>query len=80
MPDIMGGAIMWGLICALFAAWLFSMVWAFSDARRRGKSGVLVAILVGFLAWPLGWIAWLVFRPVDDGSRRRFNLQDFRQQ
>jgi hypothetical protein len=32
------------------------------DARRRGKSPLLVCLLV-FLSFPLGLIVWLVFRP-----------------
>jgi hypothetical protein len=32
------------------------------DARRRGKSPVLVVLLC-LLSFPLGLIAWLVFRP-----------------
>ncbi|RMH01308.1 MAG: hypothetical protein D6706_02015 [Chloroflexi bacterium] len=40
-----------------------SIIWAFFDARSRGKSGCLVALLVMFLSWPLGLIAWLIFRP-----------------
>lgn len=42
---------------------VFTAFWAFGDAGRRGKSGCLVALLVLFLAWPMGLIAWLVFRP-----------------
>jgi hypothetical protein len=33
-----------------------------NDARRRGKSPVLVVLLC-LLSFPLGWIAWLIFRP-----------------
>ena len=42
--------------------WLANGVWAFRDARRRGRSGVLVAILVlGTIH--LGVLLWLVARP-----------------
>jgi hypothetical protein len=53
-----------------------------TDARRRGKSPLLVAILVIFF-FPLGLIAWLLFRPEsqDGGSNsRQFRLKDHRVQ
>lgn len=50
-------------IMALAALPIISVIWAYGDAERRGKSGCLVAILVLFLSWPLGLILWLVFRP-----------------
>ena len=42
---------------------VLSVIWAYGDAERRGKSGCLVALLVIFLAWPLGLLVWLIFRP-----------------
>ena len=47
----------------ILALYVFTIVWAYSDAKRRGKSGCLVAILVAFLSWPIGLIAWFIFRP-----------------
>lgn len=54
-----------GLLCSglFIALWLGSIIWAAGDADRRGKSGCLVALLVFLLPWPVGLIAWLVFRP-----------------
>lgn len=69
MNNFLGGMVAWGLIAGFLIAWLASIVWAFRDARRRGKSGVLVALLVALLSWPLGLIAWLVFRPGDRTHR-----------
>ena len=40
-----------------------SLVWVFFDARRRGRPGVLVALLVAVVLWPLGLIVWLFVRP-----------------
>lgn len=58
---------------------LASAMWAYGDAKRRGKPAALVALLVVFGAWPMGLIAWLIFRPEVAGpARRRFNLEDFR--
>ncbi len=56
--------------------------WCVSDARRRGKSPVLVSAAVIFF-FPWGLIAWLVFRPDPLGrvrGQQQFRLQDFRRQ
>jgi hypothetical protein len=50
------------------------------DARRRGKSPLLVALLV-FVSFPLGLILWLLFRPDPmDGGGTAFRLEDHRLQ
>ena len=49
----------------LLSLYVWSIVWAYGDAERRGKSGCLVALLVLLLSWPVGLIAWLIFRPND---------------
>lgn len=51
--------------CFIYVA---SIVWAYRDAESRGKSGCLVAVLVMFLSWPIGLLAWIIFRP-DDGQQ-----------
>ena len=50
---------------AISAVFIASVVWAYADAEKRGKSGCLVAILVAFVSWPVGLIIWLVARPND---------------
>jgi hypothetical protein len=53
-----------------------------TDARRRGKSPLLVTLAV-ILFFPLGLIAWLLFRPEPldgSGSGRSFRLEDHRVQ
>jgi hypothetical protein len=54
-----------GVIVALafLAVFIYSIVWAYGDAERRGKSGCLVALLVFLLTWPVGLIIWLLIRP-----------------
>ena len=48
----------------LLIAYVWSIVWAYRDARGRGKPPVLVALLVALLPpWPLGALIWYVFRP-----------------
>ena len=49
-----------------------------ADARRRGKSPLLVTIAV-ILFFPWGVIAWLLFRP-QPLDRRPFRLDDHRVQ
>ncbi len=56
---ILGG--LFGLAYLVIA--VLSVIWAYGDAESRGKSGCLVALLVAFLAWPLGLLIWLIFRP-----------------
>jgi uncharacterized RDD family membrane protein YckC len=57
---------------------LLLILWTATDAIQRGKSPLLVCLLV-VLSFPLGLVAWLVFRP-DAGTpnKRRFNLEDYR--
>ena len=60
------------LALIVFGLWVWSIVWAYRDAERRGKSGLLVALLVAFLSWPLGLLAWVIFRPeAPQGPARR---------
>jgi hypothetical protein len=47
----------------VFALYFGSLAWLFADAENRGKSGCLVVLVVMFLFWPIGLVAWLVFRP-----------------
>ncbi|MGC9530606.1 MAG: hypothetical protein ACP5G2_08420 [Candidatus Bipolaricaulaceae bacterium] len=44
-------------------AMVVSAGWAFQDAERRGKSGWLAGLMVFFLGFPGGLLAWLLFRP-----------------
>ncbi|WP_439883295.1 hypothetical protein ACSX1A_09000 [Pontibacter sp. MBLB2868] len=50
-----------GLI--LLVIYIWSIIWSYNDAVKRGKPGWLVAIVVAFLAWPLGLLVWLLVRP-----------------
>ncbi|MCX5771617.1 MAG: hypothetical protein NTZ09_15295 [Candidatus Hydrogenedentes bacterium] len=54
------GAILAAIFLALF---IYSIVWAYHDAEARGKSPILVALIVALIQWPAGLILWLVFRP-----------------
>jgi hypothetical protein len=49
------------MVVLIFVIW--SVVWAYFDARRRGKSGLLVALVVLLMVWPVGLVLWLLLRP-----------------
>jgi hypothetical protein len=53
-------ALIIGLI--VFAIYIYSIVWVYRDANRRGKSGVLVALLVALISWPIGLLVWVLVR------------------
>ena len=53
------GFFFWLIVLGLF---IWSLVWVFGDAERRGGLGCLMTALI-FLSWPLGLIAWLIWRP-----------------
>jgi hypothetical protein len=59
------GAEVVGLILVLLFLGLFiwSLVWVYSDAERRGKSGCLVVLLVLLSSWPISLLLWMVSRP-----------------
>jgi hypothetical protein len=68
----------------LSIAYIGMLLWAIrecaTDARRRGKSPVLVTLLVLFF-FPLGLILWLLFRPDPTNSAgSSFRLEDHRVQ
>lgn len=39
-----------------------SAIWSFRDARKRGKRGLPIVLLVLFGIWPIGLIVWLFLR------------------
>ena len=43
--------------------YVWSLIWAYRDAERRGSNGLLVALLVALAAWPLSILVWLAIRP-----------------
>ncbi|MBX0331838.1 hypothetical protein K3G39_01160 [Pontibacter sp. HSC-14F20] len=54
--------ILTGMVLLVFVVW--SVIWAFHDARRRGKSPWLVALMVLLMVWPVGLVLWLMLRPL----------------
>jgi len=43
--------------------YIISIVWSYNDAKKRGVNGVIVALLVAFVGWPLSLIGWFILRP-----------------
>ncbi len=69
-PAVLGGSIL-ALLLLLVGfggaiLWLISIIWAYGDAEKRGKSGCLIAIVVALLSWPLGLILWIALRPPEE--------------
>lgn len=68
------------ILLLLFVLFVFAIRACATDARRRGKSPLLVTLMVLFF-FPLGLLAWLLFRPepLDAVSaQRRFRLETHR--
>ena len=42
---------------------VWSLVWIYQDAEKRGKPGWLVLLMALFLNWPVSLLVWVVFRP-----------------
>jgi len=42
---------------------IWSLIWVYKDAEKRGKPGWLVLLMVLFLNWPVSLLVWFVFRP-----------------
>ena len=65
-PDVLGIALAL-TIAAFVAAFAFllvySLIWVYRDATRRGKPGWLCALLVFLFDWPISLLLWYVFRP-----------------
>lgn len=54
-----------GLVLLLGAGYVGLIVWGFLDARKRGHSGIIIAIHMAVLG-PLGLPWWLHRRPSDE--------------
>ncbi|MCC9167440.1 hypothetical protein [Pontibacter harenae] len=65
MGDFFVGMGIFGLLLGLviLIIYIWSIVWSYKDAERRGKPGWLVALLVALLSWPISLILWLIIRP-----------------
>jgi hypothetical protein len=51
------------ILTPVFIVQGISTFWAYRDGKSRGKSGILIALFVLLLAWPVSLLLWLTFRP-----------------
>jgi len=87
IEDKEGGPMLSVLVATCVALLVLIVLWitikaCVEDARRRGKSPLLVTI-AAILFFPWGTIAWLLFRPDPlnpNGEQRQFRLEDYRVQ
>jgi hypothetical protein len=67
------------LLLCILAVLIVTVRMCAKDAIRRGKSPWLVTLMV-IVFFPVGLLAWLVFRPKivkPDGPQGKFKLNDF---
>ncbi len=82
MPDLLNDLFRIVPLLLLLAIYAFALRFFAVDAMRRGKSPFLVSLVAVFF-FPLGTIAWLLFRPEvtgPSGPPRAFHLEDHRTQ
>lgn len=65
------------LLVAVPCLYVWSGIWVYQDASKRGKPPLLVALLVLLVGWPISLLVWIALRP-DDGGGPPFNLDDYR--
>lgn len=58
-----------GLI--VFGLLVWSLIWVYNDAEKRGKTPWLVCLLVLFFNWPTSLLLWYVFRPEQPSDHNR---------
>lgn len=51
------------LVLLFLGLLIWSLVWVYGDAERRGKSGCVVVLLVLLSSWPVSLLLWIVSRP-----------------
>jgi len=49
-------------VLVLLPVWAATLVWVYRDAEKLGKPGIVVALLIGLLCWPVGLLVWLILR------------------
>jgi drug/metabolite transporter (DMT)-like permease len=57
-----------GVVVGILGLFVWSLVWVYSDAEKRGKPGCVVALLVFIRSWPFSLLFWILARPDSQGS------------
>ena len=52
-------------IIGILCVFIWSLVWVYRDAKKRGQRASLVVLLVALMNWPVSILLWLVIRPGD---------------
>ena len=71
MEDIVLAFILIPLGLLVLGLLIFSLIWVYGDAEKRGKPGWLVVLLVFFMNWPFSLLIWLVFRPEEKSKLKK---------
>lgn len=50
-------------IISIFFLFFASLVWVWSDARKRNKSGFIALVFILLTGWPASFIWWFWLRP-----------------
>jgi len=62
------GLILWKMFAlASLVLYPLSLIWAYRDAEKRGRNGLLLVILIA-ITWIIGLFVWLVVRPEKDAT------------
>ncbi len=51
------------LLVLLMVFFFGSVLWVYSDATDRGKPGIIAALLVAVVYWPVSLFFWVLCRP-----------------
>ena len=57
-------------ILFILVLYIWSLVWVYSDAKKRGKPAGLVTLVVALLKWPISILLWLIIRPDNINSEK----------
>ncbi|MFX0113279.1 MAG: zinc ribbon domain-containing protein [Candidatus Hodarchaeota archaeon] len=69
MPHgMMGWGFFWVMMFAGLILWILAIYWVYQDAERRGKDGVLWALLVA-ITMMMGFLLYLILRFSDQEQR-----------
>lgn len=63
MIDILGSVLGIIFFLGFIALYFWSVFFTYRDAKSRGKPAIIIALLVAFVAWPLGFLIWMIARP-----------------
>ena len=51
------------LVLVVLGLLIWSLIWVYGDAEKRGKQGWLAVLVALFVSWPFSLLLWILFRP-----------------